>query len=161
MDEEGIGGVAFLPRKLADEYIEKGTIPEDIYEKCLEAGHGYSYNSYPEIITDKDIEDLDWLSRGFHDAFIKEERIQDDGKLYLMFEGLWGCSIEVWFWGDLEYDTSSRNPEEYDPYWYSSTVIRQAGFIYFVDEDNMTVDKITNEYCWFKARHMQYHVIPD
>ena len=48
MDEEGVGGVAFLPRKLADEYIEKGTIPEDIYEKCLEAGHGYSYNSYPE-----------------------------------------------------------------------------------------------------------------
>lgn len=161
MDEEGIGGVAFLPRKLADEYIEKGTIPEDIYEKCLEAGHGYSYNAYPEIITDKDIEDLDWLSRGFHDAFIKEERMQDDGKLYLMFEGLWGCSIEIWFWGDLEYDTSSRNPEEYDPYWYSSTVIRQDGFIYFVDEDAMTVDKITNEYCWFKARHMQYHVIPD
>ena len=161
LDKEGIGGVNFLPRKLADEYIEKGNISEDIYEKCYAYDQGYSYDPFPEIYTDKDIEDLEWVSMGFHDAFIKEEKLQEDGRLYLLFDGVWGCMIEIWFWGDLEYDTSSRNPEEYDPYWFGSTVIQKDGFIYFVDDDNMTVDQITNAYCWFKARHMKYHVIPD
>ena len=76
-------------------------------------------------------------------------------------DGTWGCEIEVWFSGDLEYDTSSRDPEECDPYWYGSTVILHNGFVYFVDEEDMTVDKITPGYCYFKARHMKYKVIPD
>ena len=69
--------------------------------------------------------------------------------------------MEVWFSGDLEYDTSSRDPEECDPYWYGSAVILHNGFVYFVDEEDMTVDKITPGYCYFKARHMKYKVIPD
>lgn len=161
VDDEGVGGVDFLPRELADKYIDVGSIPNDIYEKCCAVDQRYSFNPYPEIHTDKDVEDLEWVSGGFHDAFIKEEKLQDDGTLYLLFDGVWGCSIEVWFWGDLEYETSSRDPKEFDPYWFGSTVIRQDGFVYLVDDDDMTVERITNEYCWFKARHMKYHVIPD
>lgn len=161
VDEEGIGGLEFLPRDLADSLIDQGKLPDDILRKCLAADGDYVYEPYPEIRTEKDIEDLQWASGYFHDARIAEEKIQDDGKLYLLFDGVWGCSIEVWFWGDLEYDTSSRDPKEYDPYWYGSTVILQDGYVYFVDEDDMTVDKITEGVCYFKARHMKYHIIPD
>lgn len=84
-----------------------------------------------------------------------------DGSLHLIFDGIWGCNIEMWFWGDLEYDTESRNPEFEDPYWFDSTLIMQDGFIYLVDGEDMTVDEITSEYCYFKAIHMKYKIIPN
>lgn len=37
---------------------------------------------------------------------IIKEIMQADGTLYLRFDGIWGCEVEVWFWGELEYDTS-------------------------------------------------------
>lgn len=74
----------------------------------------------------------------FHDARIAKEELQDDGTLYLRFDGIWGCEIEVWFWGDLDYDISSRDPETCDPYWFGLTVILQDGFVYFVDDDDMS-----------------------
>ena len=63
--------------------------------------------------------------------------------------------------GDVEYDISSRNPEKCSPYWYGSTVILQDEFVYFVDEEDMIVDQISDGYCWFKARYMKYRIIPD
>lgn len=98
---------------------------------------------------------------GFHDAYIEECKQLDDGSLYVRFDGTWGCKVEVWFWGAVEYDISSRDPEQCDPYWFASTIIIQDGFVYFIDEDNMTVDRISEGYCWFKARHMKYRIIPD
>jgi hypothetical protein len=160
-DEDGVGGVEYLPKILADKYADSGVLPKGLFDKCVAASSRFHYNPYPEIITEKDIENLDWVSGGFHDAYIKEEHLNEDGELYLLFKGTWGCSIEVWFWGDLEYDTSSRNPEECDSYWYGSSLNIKDGFIYFVDEADMSVEEITNGYCWFKARHMKYHVIPD
>lgn len=42
-----------------------------------------------------------------------------------------------------------------------STLILQDGFIYFIDETDMTVDEIGPGYCYFKARHMKHKIIPD
>lgn len=161
VDDEGIGGLEFLPRTLADSLIARGKLPNEVFEKCLVADGDFVYEPYKEIKSEKDIKDLQWASGYFHDARIAEEKLQDDGSLYLLFDGVWGCSIEVWFWDDLEYNTSSRDPEKHDPYWYGSTIILQDGFVFFVDDDNMTVDKITEDYCYFKARHMKHHIIPD
>ncbi len=106
-------------------------------------------------------EDLECVSGRFHDARIAKEELHDE-ILYLKFDGTWGRQIEVWFWGDIEYDTSSRDPEYYDPYWFGSTVILQDGFVYLADEDDLTIDDIKKgEYCYFKARHMKYRVIPN
>lgn len=161
MDENGVGCVNFLSRELLDSFLDEENQPEDVLDQCRAMDEGYIYNDTPEIKTQKDIKDLEWASGGFHDARIVKEELQKDGKLYLRFDGTWGCEIEVWFWGDLEYDTSSRNPEESDPYWSGSTVIIQDGFVYFVDDEYMTVDQITPGYCFFKARHMKYRIIPD
>lgn len=161
LDEEGVGCVDFLSRELLDSFLDDEIQPEEILSKCRAMDAGYVYNEITEVKNQQDIEDLDWVSGGFHDARIAKEKLQDDGTLYLRFDGTWGCEIEVWFSGNLEYDTSSRAPEECDPYWYGSTVILHNGFVYFVDEEDMTVDKITSGYCYFKARHMKYKVIPD
>lgn len=79
----------------------------------------------------------------------------------MRFDGTRGCEIEVWFRGDLEYDTSGRDSETSDPYWFSSTVILQDGFGYLIDDNDMTVERITPGYCYFKSRHMKYRIIPD
>ena len=160
-DEEGVGGVDFLPREVADQIIDSGLFPDGVFEKCKAVGAGYEYKPEQEILTQKDIENLEWASGGFHDACIQECKLQDDGSLYVKFDGTWGCKVEVWFWGDVEYDISSRDPDECDPYWYGSTVIIWDDFVYFVDEEDMTVDQISDGYCWFKARHMKYRIIPD
>jgi hypothetical protein len=161
LEEDYTGGVNFLTRDVADKIIATQNVPKDILEQCLEIDREYIYNEYPEICNEKDIQNLDWASGNFHDARIKEQKILEDGSLYLKFDGVWGGSIEVWFWGDLEYNTDSRDPEYSDPFWYGSTIILQDGFVYFVDEEDMKVEDIGNGYCWFKARHMKYHIIPD
>jgi len=160
-DDDGVGCVDFLNRKLLESFLDTEYQPEDILQKCRMMDRGYVYNDTPEIRNQQDIDNLEWASGGFHDAFIATEELQDDGTLYLRFGGTWGCEIEIWFWGDLEYDTSSRNSEEFDPYWFGSTVLLENGFVYLVDEDDMTVEKIEPGYCYFKARHMKYRIIPD
>ena len=161
VDENGVGCVDFLSRELLDSILDEKIQPDEILNKCRAMDKGYSYDEIQEIKTKQDIVNLEWVSGGFHDARIAKEELLNDGTLYLRFDGTWGCEIEVWFSGELEYDTSSRDPEYYNPYWYGSTVILHDGFVYFVDNEDMTVDQITKEYCYFKARHMKYRIIPD
>jgi len=160
-DENGVGCVDFLSRDMLDSFLDREEQPKEILEKCRAMDAEYVYEETIEIKTESDIINFSEASGGFHDAFIAKEELMADGTLYLLFDGVWGCKIEVWFWGDLEYDTSSRNPEEAEPYWFGSTIILQDGFIYFVDDDDMIVDKIGPGYCYFKARHMKYRIIPD
>ena len=159
-EEDGTGGVEFLPRELADKIISEGSIPDDIMQQCKKIEESYVYDEYREIKTEKDIEDFDWATGNFHDAYIKEQKILEGGELYLRFSGIWGCQVEIWFWDDLEYCSESRNPEYSDPYWSCSTLELKNGYVYFVDGE-IDVKEITDGYCWFKARHMKYHIIPN
>ena len=159
--EHDTGCVEFLTREVADRLIDTHEMPPDIFEKCSLLEKSYSYDSCPEVRTNKDIENLDSVAGGFHDAHIEICSQQDDGTLYVRFEGVWGCSIEMWFWDDVSYCIESRDPEENDPYWYSSSIFLHGGYIYLVDESEMTAEQINDNYCWFKAKHMKYRVIPD
>ena len=161
MDDDGVGCVNFLSRDLLDSFLDLDQQPEEILEKCRSMDAGYIYEEIQEIKGQKEIDNLDWASGGFHDARIAKEELQQDGTLYLRFDGTWGCEIEVWLWGDLEYDTSSRNPDHCDPYWLGSTILQKDGFLYLIDEDDMTVEQIGKGYCYFKARHMKYRIVPN
>ena len=88
-------------------------------------------------------------------------RDEDDGVLHVHFDGTWGCEIDVWFWGDVSYCIESRNPDLWDPYWSTSSIFFENGYIYLVDESDMSAEQINASYCWFKAKHMKYQVIPD
>ena len=141
--------------------LGKDEQPKEILDKCRAMDAEYVYEETMEIRTEADIANLSCAFGGFHDAFIAREELMEDGTLYLLFDGTWGCKIEVWFRGDLEYDTSSRHSDEYDHFWFGSTVILQDGFVYLIDDDGMTVNNIGPGYCYFKARHMKYRIIPD
>lgn len=162
VDDSGVGCVDYLSKELIDHVTCSESQPEDILRKCRENDIGYVYEEYREIKNQIDIENFVWATGGFHDARIEKQTLQNDGTLYLHFIGVWGCAVDVWFWEDLEYDTSSRDPEEDDPCWSDSTVLLQNGFMYFVDEEDMTVDQIERgHHCYFKARHMKYRIIPN
>lgn len=151
--------VSFLPFEDLLYMVEEDRVPGELLNKCIELDKNYAFNEYPEIHSEKDIKNLDWSVGGFHDGRIEKLEKNNDS-LYLLFSDLWGCKLEVWFEGDVEYDVSSRDPELYDPYWFGGTVIIQNGFIYLIDDDDATVEDISKGWCYFKARKMKYHIIP-
>lgn len=71
-----------------------------------------------------------------------------------------GAKIEMWFSGDLEFDTKSRDPRYESPYWFGSTMVLKNGFIYFIDDEDREIEDIGEGFCWFKARYVKYHIIP-
>lgn len=159
-NDEGEGCVNFLTKEQLEIMIYDGIQPEAVLRKCRDLYADYHYEEINEIRNQQDIDNLMAAAGYFHDARIAEEHIEEDGTLHLHFVGTWGCEVDLWFSGDLDYDTTSRDPEETDPYWYDSSIILQDGFVYFVDEENMTVEKIDHSYCYFKARHMRYKITP-
>lgn len=102
VNDNGEGCVDFLSRELLDSFLDNEYQPEDILEKCRSMDSGYVYEEIQELKDQRDIDNLDWASGGFHDARIAKEELQQDGTLYLRFDGTWGCEIEIWLWEDLE-----------------------------------------------------------
>lgn len=160
MIDEYHGGPEWLSKEAAMHCVNYGT-PADVLSRCLDYDSKNPYNEYQTIESEKDIENLMGVSEFFHDAYIKEISPVDDG-IKVLFDGLWGCNIEVTFTGDVSYCTDRRDPEWGDPSWYEATVLLHDGYIYMVDEgDDITVEEINDGLCWFRGRHMMYHVIPD
>ena len=143
-----------------DFYAEEMAIDPVLLGQCITMDAMCPYNEYVEIKTEKDIENLMWVSGGFHDAYIETyEQVADS--VHVLFDGVWGCKIEIWFEGEAEYSVESRDPEEDDPTWYGSSFLMHDGFFYFVDEEGVKTESIDNTYCWFKSRRVRYHVIPN
>lgn len=159
--ETNMGCVNFLTRDTADRLTVSQEMPLDIFQKCMSLEKSFSYDNCQEVKTETDIENLDCVSGGFHDAYIQSCALQDNGVLHVHFNGTWGCEIDVWFWGDVSYCIESRNPDIWDPYWSTSSIFFENGYIYLVDESDMSAKQINDNHCWFKAKHMKYQVIPD
>jgi len=156
--DEDSSAVSFLADKNLDTVSD--SIPSDLLERCIRTDAAFAYTEYPEINTPKDIDRLMYAAGGFHDACIAKLEQSSDGVLYLLFEGVWGCSVEMWLDGDVAYSVKSRNPDLYDPYWLCSAMTIRDGFICFVDEE-IKPEEITDDDCWFKARRIKYHIIPN
>lgn len=158
----GIDCVSYFPFDRISKMIDDDTVPDELLERCIAEDRAYQFCEYPEIRTQRDIDNLYWASGWFHDGYIAEEKMQDDGTLYLRFEGTWGCQVELWLWGDLRYDTSFRHLDADNAYWFKATILLHNGLVYFSDDMDLTAEQIDEEIgCWFKARHMKYHIIPE
>ena len=64
--------VDFLPTEDLLSMIDGGTVPNELTRKCIELDSAYKFESIRTIGTVNDIRDLDWVSGGFHDAFIAD-----------------------------------------------------------------------------------------
>lgn len=159
-ENEKTQSVDFLPAKELPAMIDAGTVPRELTQKCIELDRAYVYEEIRQVKTEADIRDLAYAAGGFHDGYISELEWQGD-TLRVLFDGTWSCKVEVWFEGDAACDTVSRNLETEDPYWFGSKIILRDGFVYLIDDDNADLEHLNEGYCWFKAKHMKYRIIPD
>ncbi len=161
VDTNGYGCVNFLNIDLVEEIVQGKNISNELLKKCKDIDSQYVYYEYNEINTQTDIDKLMLVSGGFHDARIFEMKELEDGILKVVFDGIWGCNIEMTFYGNVSYCTESRNPEEWDPYWFGSSMFIDNGRIVFVDDEDVELKDINDNYCWFKAEKVTYHIIPE
>ena len=158
LDQDGCGSMDFLPTEKLLELIENNRVPDALTQKCIALDAKIEYQPIRTLQTKRDIENLEWVSGGFHDAVI--EKIEWKGKiLCVLFGGIWGCKIQLWLEGNVSFSLKSR--EDGDPYWMDSSLFKENGYIYLVDDCDMTAERITDDYCWFKAKSISYQVLPD
>lgn len=157
-EENGDGNVSFLPKKELKRYVKSGDIPEDKLQRCKEIDASAIFHDTVEIQNEKDIERLMMISGCFHDACISDMKQLADGALEVSFDGIWGCVIKMKFSGDVSCCTDSRDPEQYDPYWLNASLQKKDGYYYFVD-DEVEIEDINDDYCWFRAKKIKYKVI--
>ena len=141
---------------LSDDFI----LSEEQLSRCKIIDLQYTYHEIQEISSDNDIKNFDRVSGNLHDAYIKKCEKNND-EIYVLFDGVWGCQIELWFSGNVDFCIESRNPEINDPYWFGSTLIYENGYFYLVDEEDMKVSDITDAYCHFRGQHLRCRVIPN
>lgn len=158
LDEQSHGCVSFLCGTDID--ADDFSLDPSLLGKCIAMDAMQEYLEYVEVKSEADIEKLRCVSGCFHDAHIEKcEHIGDT--VHVLFDGVWGCKIELWFSGDASFCVDSRDPEYDDPTWYDSSILSEDGYFYLVDDCDMKVQDITDKYCWFKGRTLKYHIIPD
>ncbi len=135
-------------------------IDETALDRCIHLDKCYTYESEKQIATKEDMDALMCVSGYFHDGRIKSLKRDEEG-IDVIFDGIWGCSIEMRFYGDAECDTESRDPDQYDPFWSGATLLKEKEYYWLIDDDDMTLDKLTKGYCWFKAKNIRYKVVPN
>lgn len=160
VDVNNHGCVGFLADKNLKELITENVFDAEMLAKCIEYDTPPSFCEINEIHSEKDIEQLMYITGEFHDATIEELEQMADGSLRVYFTGVWGCDVELYFDGDVTYCTDSRDPMEYDPYWGDSQVAIRDGYITFYDDAYTDVSEINDNWCWFRARKMLYKIIP-
>ena len=161
IDADGYGCINFLNKDLVEEIVQGKNISDELIEKCKDIDSRYIYYEYNEIRTQKDVDNFMLVSGGFHDARILEVKELENDILKVIFDGLWGCNIEMVFEGKVSYCIDSRDPEEYDPYWFGSSIFFDNNMIVFVDDEDVEIEDINDNYCWFKAEKVTYHIIPE
>lgn len=159
-DENGYGNVDFLPKSRALQIVADGVIPQDILAKCLAADAQHTFLPSREIRSTEDIEQLMLITGNFHDARIAELEMREDGSLYLLFDGMWGCKTELVLEGDIAYCTDCRDPEIHDPYWSGADMMIIKDYIYFADFPIPDIAELDETYCWFRAKSIKYRIIP-
>lgn len=158
LDDKQHGCISFLSD--IDFDADEINIDPTTLGKCIAIDSMQSYQEIVDVKGEADIDNLCCVSGYFHDAYIdKYEQIGDT--VYVLFDGVWGCKIELWFEGDVSFNIEDYDPKIDDPTWYDSTLLNEGGYFYHVNEGEMKKEDITNEYCWFSGRQLRYRVIPN
>jgi len=161
IQEDGYGCINLFDKKNLLDYALGKDIPLNLLKQCKELDSEYIYSEYNEIKNQKDIDRFMLVSGGFHDARILESQLLNDGTFKVTFDGLWGCNIEMYFIGNVSYCIESRNPEYWDPYWLGSSMYIDNNMVVFVDDEDVELKDIDDNYCWFKAEKVTYRIIPE
>ncbi len=156
IDKNDCGKVNFL----SDDEINNilvGNVSDDILSKCMKFVENNELD-YIEIKDDNDIENFMIVSGNLHDGYIKETS-ETNNNLYVLFDGVWGCNIEMIFEGNVQYQNLR---DEDNLWWFGSTIFFDNNEIVLVDDECYEKgDDFKKCLTWFKAEKAKYKVTPD
>lgn len=134
-------------------------IPREVLEQCIAADAAYHYEEYPEVRTQRDIENLLSAAMHFHDGGVDRSALEEDGTLYVSFADTWCCTVELWFSQIASFHIGT---EEGNCWCGGVQILLEGGFIHFMSNDygEGTYGGDDKEYCHFKAKGMKYHITP-
>lgn len=161
LNENGIGNVDFLSHEDIYNIINNKEIEKETIEKCKQYLFEFNVNDFIDVNNEKDINNLLMVSGHFHDAYIdKVEKINDDC-IKVLFDGIWGCKIEIMFEGDVLYNDTFTAPYEVLQVWYGCNLSIVDNFYVLVSDYDYEVNKLDNSFPWFKSRKIKYRIIPE
>lgn len=160
-DENGYGGVSFLPKSLALSIVQSGEMPNYLKKKCIELVSKERVEAFKVIDSECAIKKFMLITGWCHDARIERLENGPDDSLYVLLDGIWGCKAELLFEGNVIYSIESRNPEYKDPYWHGASIKMTDEYTYFVDREDFKVEQLDEGYSWFRAESMKYRIIPN
>jgi len=157
-DGGGDGCESFLSH-LNHENIEN-EIDAELLKKCIRLDAEEHYAEFAEIKNQIDADNLTEVVGEFHDGLIKKIIMSKDGTLYVNMKGFWGCDLELWFSGNVTYNDRAEYKDVEVQWWNSGTILVEDGFIYLANGSIDSAAELDDEYIWFRAKSLKYHVIP-
>ena len=157
-DDEGFLGCAKMLSQF-DGKSPETDIPQEVLEQCIAADAAYNYEEYPEVRTQRDVENLLSATMHFHDGGIDRSALGGDGTLYVSFADTWCCTVELWFSQIASFHIGTENGN----CWCAGVrILLEDGYVHFMSnncgEDTYGGDDW--EYCHFKAKGLKYHITP-
>ena len=125
---------------------------EKIINKAKKQNDGIVINEWNIIDNEKAINDLMNVAGFFHDAYIAGVDYNEN-KLIVRFDGVWGCSIELFFEGDILVHHNNITCI------FSSSVFIKDGYVYFVDEEIDSNSELIDDFTYFRGKSLKWKVI--
>ncbi len=139
-------------------------VDEQYIKMAEEQNKSIDTGEWKYVKNQKDAENLLSAAWGFHDATLKSisyelrESVSDPSCVRVLFTGCWECDIVLEFKKDvlihLNCDDSATPDDIMD-----SNILFHDGFVYWVDDCIESVDDITEEYIYFRARSLAWKMI--
>ena len=144
--------------------IKNGKPVDEQYIKIAEEQNkSIDTNECRYVKNQKDAEDLLSAAWGFHDATLKsisykaKENYNDPSSIQVLFTGCWECDILLEFKKDVLIHFNCD--DNTTPDIIGSKILFHDGFIYWVDNCIKSVDEITEEDIYFRARSLSWKMI--
>ena len=169
LDKRELGGVDFLPKALALKITDEGVTPSDILERCLEIDRSFCYEELREIRSEADVNSLASATDSLYEAKLKAFVALKDDSYYALFDGCWGCDIEMWFEGNVNFNLKSGISQPNSKWWgvklgiHNGMIFASDGFgdeNDIFDEDPLMDDYRKSSYRWIMAERVRYRIIP-
>ena len=138
-------------------------IDKKYIELAKEINKKIEVSEWKYVKNEKDAKDLLHAAWGFHDAELDnisyklKETYNDPSVVQVLFTGCWECDILLEFKKDVlihfNFDDNTM-PDIMD-----SNILFHDGFVYWVDDCIESVDNITEDFIYFRARSLAWKMI--
>ncbi|MDE7295374.1 MAG: hypothetical protein K2N72_13200 [Oscillospiraceae bacterium] len=157
----GYGCVNFLDPESLLRDVTEGKVSSADTKKCIDMDREYVYSEYVCVDSESRLDDLWRATVDFSDSYLKEVKKLSEDEIYVFFEGFFGCSTELWFKGETDYNIDPKILGVRTAYWDDPTLDFFDGIYYLSIYPGASPDKHYENETWFKGKELKYRIIPN